>query len=125
MRFSLLSDAAGRHGTKGRRDVPKIFDRYMNGPGQYRRSDYSRDAAQTQQRSVRADASGEVDSQRNRLLVGKENLSCAIRPDSRRLRPGPRGALQPCRPESYGPPFNIETGVMFDMTPVFEKTQVL
>jgi hypothetical protein len=34
---------------------------------------------------------------------------------------GPGGAFEPCRPEPCGRPFNIETGVMFDMTPVCHK----
>jgi len=46
-------------GARGRTDVPKIVDWYMDGRHQHRRSDHARAAARAHQRGIRSDARGQ------------------------------------------------------------------
>ena len=55
-------------GARGRTDVPKIVDWYMEGEDQYRRSDHPHAAARRHQQGLRPDARGRVDPQRRRVL---------------------------------------------------------
>ena len=57
-------------GARGRSDVPRIVDWYMDGEDQHRRPHHPRPAAGADQRRLRPDAPRRVDPQRGRLLRG-------------------------------------------------------
>ena len=57
-------------GARGRTDVPKIVDWYMDRQDQHRRPDHARAAARPDQRRLRPDARGQVDPHRGHLLIG-------------------------------------------------------
>ncbi len=59
-------------GAKGRRDVPKIVDWYMDGKIDIDLADHPHDAGREDQRRVRPDAQGRVDPQRRHVLVGRK-----------------------------------------------------
>ncbi len=59
-------------GARGRTDVPKIVDWYMEREDQHRRSHHAHDAARRNQSRLRSDARGQVDPQRRRLLRAAE-----------------------------------------------------
>ena len=56
-------------GVRGRTDVPRIVDWYMDRQDQHRRPDHAHDAAREDQRCFRPDAQGRVDPQRRDLLI--------------------------------------------------------
>src|SRR6266478_2544974 len=58
-------DLERREGPPRRAEDCRLVHGWAN---QYRRSDYPQDAARTHQRCIRADASREIDSQRDRVL---------------------------------------------------------
>ena len=65
-------------GARGRTDVPKIVDWYMEGKIADRPDDHAHDAARRHQQGLRPDARRRVDQERRRLLTLR--LSAALRP---------------------------------------------
>ena len=84
-------------GAKGRRDVPKIVDWYMDRQDRHRFADHPRDAGREDQRRVPPDARGQVDPQRRHVL-GRKRMTVAepsATPPSRRSRRSAAPASSP------------------------------
>ena len=83
-------------GARGRTDVPKIVDWYMDGKIQHRRADHAPDAAGEDQRRLRPDASRRVDPFGGRVLIAHnvvqprslDGRGCAGKSVLRRIRRG-------------------------------------
>ena len=84
-------------GAKGRTDVPKIVDWYMDGKINIDDSDHPHHAAGRDQRRLRSDASGRIDPQRHHLLTGDRPAMT----DAKTSAP-PRAAQRPTVTERHG-----------------------
>ena len=96
-------------GARGRTDVPKIVDWYMDGKIDDRSADHAQAAARAHQRGLRPDARGRVDPHRRRVLMARRSTtaqraraaSAARRASTSTTRASVRG---PMRFSVYLPP---------------------